>query len=71
MSMDMGSIMSESYRMDDMAIYGTPSATANDAYVLQGWQCPVCKTIYAPSHTACACARTGIQQATYSRLPIC
>lgn len=35
--------------------------------VPQGWQCPVCRTVYAPSVTQCWCAKVaqlgGVQEA--------
>lgn len=32
----------------------------------QGWQCPLCKTVYAPGIQACGCARRQTVDATYS-----
>lgn len=30
----------------------------------QGWQCPLCKTVYAPSVTQCRCAKVAQWQGT-------
>ena len=33
----------------------------NSTFIPQGWQCPVCKTVYSPSTTMCLwCGRTTV-----------
>lgn len=34
-----------------------------------GWQCPLCKTVYAPSVTKCDCAKDNTLPVTFKCIP--
>ena len=42
----------------------SPPLAAKPAPVAHGWQCPVCKTVWAPTVQACLCVRCAKKDAT-------
>ena len=37
--------------------------------VKQGWQCPVCQTVYAPTVEKCECVKVPVQKWVYPYYP--
>lgn len=41
----------------------------NENFVQQGWQCPICKTIYSPTTPMCFYCTSKNEVTTYSTVP--
>lgn len=43
--------------------------TGNMPFAAQGWQCPICRTVWSPSIFSCACSRAQIKTAAETGIP--